>query len=156
MPNDDWSPFENGLTFQLADFLYRDEQMSGANLDHLFALWAQRDQDGQGSPFTNHKQMYSQIDAIEQGYAPWQCMETRYNGVVDDASPIWKTRTYEVWHRNPNDILRNLLDNPDFHDAFDATPLQLFGPDDRRHWTDFMTGNYAWRQAVSIFSFFIY
>ena len=97
--------------------------MSGGNLDHLFSLWGQCHPDDR-SPFNHQGNLYSQIDSVERGEAPWHCLKTRYQGVVDNMSPVWKMCEYEIWHHNPNDILRNLLDNPNFYDAFDAVPYQ--------------------------------
>jgi hypothetical protein len=45
--------------------------------------------------------------------------------------------------------MRDLLGNPEFADRFAYTPYQQFENDERR-WTDFMSGNWAWRQAVTV------
>lgn len=41
MPNsNDWKPFEDELQFKIADFLYRQEEMSQGNINYLLELWA--------------------------------------------------------------------------------------------------------------------
>ncbi|KAH7903265.1 hypothetical protein BJ138DRAFT_1020917, partial [Hygrophoropsis aurantiaca] len=62
-------------------------------------------------------------------------------------SPSWMHGEYEVWYRNPRELLRNQLSNPDFKGEFDYAPRRVFGDDDNRIWSDFMTGNWAWKQA---------
>ncbi|KAF8889238.1 hypothetical protein BD779DRAFT_1611042 [Infundibulicybe gibba] len=54
---------------------------------------------------------------------------------------------YEVWFRDPRMVMRSQLSNPDFKDEIDYSPLQEFGPDGQRLWTNLMSGNWAWQQA---------
>lgn len=39
-PFDCWAPFEDRIQFELAEFLYKREQMSGKNISILMELWA--------------------------------------------------------------------------------------------------------------------
>jgi len=64
----DWKPFEDGLQFKVADFLYRQEEMSQGNINHLLELWASSlEKHGAHGPFDNFKGIYDKIDAIEEG-----------------------------------------------------------------------------------------
>ncbi|KAK7461730.1 hypothetical protein VKT23_008159 [Stygiomarasmius scandens] len=148
----DYTPFENCGAFELAEFLYHDEQMSGAKVDRLnevLAGWlgGQRD-----PPFANHQDMYATIDAIPQGDIPWESFTVKYNGnLTDDTSsvPTWKTREYEVWFRDPLSILKTMLGNPNFKDEFDIAPKRITR-NGKRLYRDLMTGNWAWFQCDEI------
>lgn len=64
----DWKPFEDELQFKVADFLYRQEEMSQGNINHLLELWAlSLMKHGSLGPFDSYKHIYDMIDAIEEG-----------------------------------------------------------------------------------------
>ncbi|KAH7905400.1 hypothetical protein BJ138DRAFT_1138291 [Hygrophoropsis aurantiaca] len=54
---------------------------------------------------------------------------------------------YGVWFRNPRELLRNQLSNPDLDGEFDYTPQRVYTEDNKWLWSDFMTGNWSWKQA---------
>ena len=56
---------------------------------------------------------------------------------------------YDVWSRNPHTLVQNILSNPDFDNKFDYTPLQEHDMDGNHQFKNFMSGNWAWKQAVS-------
>lgn len=63
-----WKPFEDELQFKIADFLYRQEEMSQGNINHLLELWAlSLMKHGSIGPFDSYREIYDRIDAIEQG-----------------------------------------------------------------------------------------
>ena len=67
-PKDDWKPFENDIQFKVADFLYRQEEMSQGNINHLLELWGlSLMKHGSIGPFDSYKHIYDMIDAIEEG-----------------------------------------------------------------------------------------
>jgi hypothetical protein len=64
----DWKPFEDEVQFKIADFLYRQEEMSQGNINHLLELWAlSLMKHGSNGPFDSYKEIYDKIDAIEKG-----------------------------------------------------------------------------------------
>jgi hypothetical protein len=64
----DWNPFEDEVQFKVADFLYRQEEMSQGNINHLLELWAlSLMKHGSIGPFDSYKDIYDRIDAIEEG-----------------------------------------------------------------------------------------
>ena len=64
----DWNPFEDEVQFKVADFLYRQEEMSQGNINHLLELWAlSLMKHGSVGPFDSYKDIYDRIDAIEEG-----------------------------------------------------------------------------------------
>ena len=46
----------------------------------------------------------------------------------------------------------NQLANLDFDGEIDYSPLQIFGPTGKQEWSNVMTGNWAWKGAVSDFN----
>jgi hypothetical protein len=135
----------------MADFVYRRDQMSAGNIDSLLDIWAASlfELGGQ-PPCTNHNDVYRAIDSIPLGDVPWQNFKTRFNGQKPQGhTPLWMEAEYEVWFRDPRTVIRNMLANPDFDGEIDFAPLQEFDDDGERQFQDFMSGDWAWQQAVS-------
>ncbi|KAF8810183.1 hypothetical protein BYT27DRAFT_7222195 [Phlegmacium glaucopus] len=142
----DWTPFNDEIQFKLADFLYRQEEMSQGNINHLLELWAlSLMQHGSLGPFNSYKHIYDTIDAVEEGDAPWNCFKTSFNEPIEDNAPNWKTQEYDVWYRDPEIVIRNMLANPDFAKEFDVAPYVELNVQGGRRRSDFMSGNFAWR-----------
>ncbi|KAJ7144655.1 hypothetical protein C8R44DRAFT_916737 [Mycena epipterygia] len=77
---DDWSPYEDSVQFNIADFLFRKVQMSSKNIDYLLEQWAlslAKHEDL--GPFQNYQHLYETIDATKLGDAPWQHFEGAFN-----------------------------------------------------------------------------
>ena len=60
------------------------------------------------------------------------------------------TKSYDVWYRNPWLLIHKLLANWDFYGEFDYIPFREFDAQKRRRWQDFMSGDWAWKEADSI------
>jgi Plavaka transposase len=153
--SDDYFPFNDEEEFQFANFLYTREQMSKGNIDilmQLIAAWeiSRFGEDSANPPFRDGKQMNDVIDSIPLGDVPWEGFKVRYNGDVPaNAAPSWMTKEYEVWYRNPLDVMESQIGNPDFAHEQDYSPKQLMGQNKLRQYTDFMSAQWAWDQAVS-------
>ncbi|KAJ6467182.1 hypothetical protein C8R47DRAFT_990496 [Mycena vitilis] len=148
---DDWAPYEDSVQFNIADFLFRKVQMSAKNIDYLLEQWAlslAKHEDL--GPFQNYQHLYETIDATKVGDAPWQCLKTEPLAVGEDA-PAWARQSYEVWYRDPNVVVANMLDNPDFDGAFDTTPYVHVDANGKRRWHDFMSANFAWKHFDKIY-----
>ncbi|PBK82674.1 hypothetical protein ARMGADRAFT_1140721 [Armillaria gallica] len=87
-PND-FTPFEYRTSFELADLLYRHNQMP-AQLNDLFQIWS----------------------ACNTDSPPFGEIET-------ESLPSWKTTEYEVFFCNPCEVIKNQLANPDFANEMD-------------------------------------
>lgn len=121
--------------------------MSAGNIDYLLKLWAK----GGESPFVDHADVYNTIDAIPMGGVPWQDFTVSYNGPRPETNvPPWMEQTYEVYFRDPRQLFLNMLANPIFADNFDYTPKQTFNTEGSRQYENFMSGDWAWNQAVSL------
>ncbi|KAF8267076.1 hypothetical protein EI94DRAFT_1771946 [Lactarius quietus] len=102
-------------------------------------------QQGDWSPFQSEAQfmladllyshMYAMIDASKLGDVPWQCLNTSYNGDIDDQSPKWMQTSYKVWYCDPEAMITNMLANPDFAGQFDF---------------NVMLGNIAWTDDIFV------
>lgn len=151
-PGDDFTPFEDDLQFCIADFLYRREEMSQERINVLLHFWALSlmKYGAPCGPFENYSHLFNIIDNIEQGDPPWQCLTVEVQEDVTDSSPSWKKKRYEVWFRDPDTVLKNMLSNPDFEGEFDYQPYIELDKDGKRRWSDYMSGNHAWTQPVCL------
>lgn len=156
--NDDWAPFTSRVAFELADKLYWRDQASNASVDELFELWsADNLTHGHTAPFIDHNDMFNSIDSIPTGDVSWESFDVSYEGEgnIPEDVPDWMQEKSRVWYRNPHEVVRNLIANPDFKGEFDYAPYCQFR-NEKREWTDLMSANWAWRQAVSILSLLPY
>ena len=55
---------------------------------------------------------------------------------------------YKVHYRDARDVVLSIVSNPEFADAIDFGPFQERDEDGQRQLGDFMSGDWAWRQAV--------
>lgn len=147
--NDDWSPFENRVEFEMADFMYRRNQLPATQIDLLMEFWAASLGEGDSPPYSGYNDVYETIDSIPLGDARWESFTVTYTGIRPDINiPPWMEADYEVWYRDPRTIIRNQLANPDFEHEIDYTPKQVFDNESEREYSDLMTGNWSWQQAV--------
>lgn len=142
---DDWGTFDSKHQFETGDFLFRKDQMSGGNIDTLMNLWSDS---GATAPFRNHDDLYNRIDASSVGEAPWDDFTLSYNGELPEEHPEWMTQEYQGWFRDPVQLIRNLVANPDFKDEFDYVPYHEYDAQEKHRFHNFMSGDWAWREAV--------
>lgn len=150
--NTDWSPFDSRAEFQLAEFVFTKAEMSAAKTDEPSDIWAvTAAKHGEDPPFANHQSLHDKVDSIYLGHVPWQSFTCSYHGELPHVAnpPDWMKETYEVWFRDPRQVVHNILANTDFDGEFDYSPFQEF-EDGQRQWSDFMSGNWSWDQAVSL------
>ncbi len=145
----DWSPFDDRVQFETAEFLFSRCQMSGGKLNHLLKLWKASLGDGKNAPFENRDHLYALIDAIPHGL-DWESFKMSYphSDNREDVREPWMDDEFEVWHRNALDAVKSIISNPDFNGEFDYSPYQYYVGESHQ-FRDLMSGNWAWRQAVS-------
>lgn len=148
--SDNWAPFASRVQFETAELLYKKVQMSAGNLDSLFELWtASNIQHGGSAPFAKAQDMYDHIDGAAVGDVPWQSFTLKYEGDVDpERSPSWKAAEHTVWFRDPHEVVKALLANPDFADDIEFSPHRDYDATGHRRFSDFMSGDWSWEQAV--------
>lgn len=145
---DDWLPFESEGHFELADFVYRTEQMSGNNIDFLLKIIGKLP--GNSVPFKTHEKLYDAIDAIPTGNVKWEKFIIKYNGPLPEGDvPHWMTVEHEIYHRDPCLIAKAMLSNRNFDNEIDYAPYREYDANDLQRYHHFMSGNWAWKQAVS-------
>jgi hypothetical protein len=151
---DDWTPYGNRLEFETAELLFTRTQMSAGHIDALLSLWAASlAQHHDEPPFKSHNDLYHTIDATPLGDVPWESFSVKYNGEFPEGDiPAWMTSDFDVWFRDPRTVVKNLLANPDFDNEFDYEPFQEHDAQGAHRFQDFMSGNWAWKQAVSYHS----
>ncbi|KAG1816667.1 uncharacterized protein BJ212DRAFT_1446794 [Suillus subaureus] len=100
-------------------------------------------------PFADHKDLHNVIDAMQLGDVPWQCFSAQYTGEQPEVVPPWMDEEFEVWYRDPCAMAHNILANPTYKDEIDYVPFcEYDASDEMRQWKDFMSGDWAWQQAV--------
>ena len=120
--------------------------MSAGKINQLLTLLASL-YDGQ-PPFMSHQELYATIDTIKQGKIPWNSFSVAYNGVCPQWNPpAWMDASYEVWFRSPFQVLEGQISNPEYNDMMDFMPKQVCRKG-KCQYTDLMSGNWAWNQAV--------
>jgi len=63
------------------------------------------------------------------------------------------TKDFEVWYRNPHEVIKNMLRNTDFNGEMDGLQFCEYDADGQRKYQNFMSGDWAWKQAVSFVLF---
>jgi hypothetical protein len=125
--------------------------MSAKDINFILSLWAASlAVHNDVPPFSNAKELYNVIDSTPLGDVAWQSFSLQHNGTQPTSDvPSWMQAEYEVWFRDPQAIVKNMLANPDFKSDFDYAPFQEYSADGIHRFRDFMSGIWAWRQAVS-------
>ena len=149
--DDDWTPFRSRTGFKLVEFLYK-EELSKPKIDHLLSLWSTTlAPHGAEPPVSNYCDLHAQIDSIDLGFTSWKSWTAWYQGrrPTNSAAFSWMDEEYQLWYRDPRKVIHDILRNPDFSAATDYTPYRDF-QDGKRHYCDFMSGNWSWNQCVCI------
>jgi Plavaka transposase len=123
--------------------------MSAPNIDTLLDLWALTLlKHNEVPPFANHMDLYNTIDSTPLGDVPWQNFSLRYSGDEAREGPQWMKSDYDVWFCDPHTIVKNMIDNPDYHNHIDVAPVRTFNSKGIRVYQNFMSGDWAWEEAV--------
>jgi Plavaka transposase len=126
--------------------------MSAGDINFLLTLWAASlAVHNDKPPFSKATKLYGTIDSTPLGDVTWESFALQYNGPQPVGNtPSWMQAEYDVWFRDPHTLVQNLLSNPDFKSGFDYVPYQEHTTDGVHRFRDFMSGNWAWNQAVGI------
>jgi hypothetical protein len=148
--DDDWSPFTSRAGFELAEFLFTNTELSQRKIDKLLELWAATlIPHNDSPPITHHRNLHQQIDAIKLGNVQWENRRLKYEGPPPKTTriPEWKTTEYDIWYRDPRQVIKNILANSDLDGHIDYVAYQEFDGKQQRY-GNVMSGNWAWRQSV--------
>lgn len=147
---EDWTPFESRAGFELAEVLYLKAHLSQSIINNLLDLWsATLVPHHDVPPITDHQDLHSQIDAIKLGNIPWRSYTAQYQWLRPEngAVPEWMRKKYQIWYRDPRQVIHHILANPEFLSGIDYAPHRDFRDGERRY-SDFMSGDWAWEQCV--------
>ncbi|KDR82217.1 hypothetical protein GALMADRAFT_58542, partial [Galerina marginata CBS 339.88] len=152
-------PFEDRVAFDFAQYHYVELQSSegeiAKGLDLLCAMgikYGSRD----GLPWKSAKDLYATIDSIQSGTAPWKTYKFRYTGPKPSTPPRWMEEEYELNLRDILKVFEEELMSSEFKDDCDYAPYLEFDPQGDRVWSNLMSGDWAYRQAVISCTFLHY
>lgn len=134
--------------------MYKRGQMSTGVIEELLQLWtASALKHGDTGPFGSAKELLETIDRTKLGSVRWQSFTMSFDGDrPQQDTPPWMTGKYDVWFRDPQVVVDNLLGESSFDGELDYGPYRMFDSSGHRVLKDFMSGDWAYRQAVSLTS----
>jgi hypothetical protein len=147
-----WVPFGSRLDFDFAHYHFVEAQSSAGAIDTALDMWqASILKHGENVPWTNAQDLYNTIDSIQLGDAPWKTYKISYDGPLPPGTPPkWMTETYELCARDSRLVLHNQLASSEFKGMTNFVPYQQFDGEGRRIWSNFMSADWAWKQAVRL------
>ena len=145
-----WHPFNSCHDFDFTWYHFVECESSERQVNQGLDLWAASVLQHGGTPtWKSATELYDNIDKIQHGSAPWRTYSFCYSGPLPPAPPRWMTCTYELCTRDAHQVLQHQFANPDFKDKVNYTPYRQFNKAGKRIWSNFMSGDWAWKQAVS-------
>ena len=148
-----WHPFEDRLAFDWAHYHFTELQSSAREINKGLDLWLAttlKAGDDTPLPWSSAEEMYRTIDVIQEGDAPFETIRIKYTGPIRPNPPAWMTATYELCTRNSRTLLHHQLATTDFVRTFTPKPYRQFDHSGDRVWSDLMSGDYVWDEAVRI------
>lgn len=148
-----WYPFEDRLAFDWAHYHFVELQSSERQINKGLDLWLAatlKANDDTPLPWASAREMYATIDSIQDGDAPFETVRFKYSGQIPANPPRWMTETYELCTRDSRILLHNQLATTDFVDMFDYKPYRQFDHTNDRVWSNLMSGDWAWNEAVCL------
>ena len=132
--------------------MFANAKLSQRKVNKLLELWAATlVPHGDSPPITNHENLHQQIDAIELSGIRWENAPLRYEKPLPETARTteWKMVQYDVWHRNPREVIKHILARPDLEGHVDYMPYQEFNGVQRQY-SNMMSGDWAWKQSVRL------
>jgi hypothetical protein len=148
-----WHPFEDRLAFDWAHYHFTELQSSEREINRGLDLWlaAQlKAGDNTPLPWSSTEDMYRTIDSIQEGDAPFKTIHFKYSGTIPANPPAWMTQTYELCTRDSRILLHNQISTTDFANTFTPRPYRQFDHKGDRVWSNLMSGDFSWNEAVHI------
>ena len=122
----DFAPYASRESYQLADLLFRCNQMPQNQINDLLQIWARTLPPDCDPPFANAQDLYATIDATTLGDIPWKSFSVSFPQADEEnvGSP-WKLKSYDVWFRDPRQMLEMQLGRRDFAGEMDFAPKKV-------------------------------
>jgi len=146
-----WNPFNSRIKFDFAYYHFIEAQTSASLIDKALDIWAATVRGfGGDSPWANSTELYATINAIQCSDVPWKVYKIRYHGPFSRGTPPrWMTQTYELCTRDSRLLLHQQLETAHFKDAINLSPYRQYDGDQQRTWSNSISADWAWKQAVS-------
>jgi hypothetical protein len=147
-----YAPFEDRLAFDWAHHHYVELQSAKKKIGIGLDLWLVSVKSSQGLDGTisweSAQDMFAAIDKINEGVVPWTTYMFRYTGPQPETPPAWMTRIYEFNVQDILAVLETLLASEEFDGHFDYIPYEEYNPDGNRIYSNLMSGQWAFTEAV--------
>ena len=150
-PVHDWTPFEDRLAFDWAYYHYVTLESSAAEISEGLDLWSAtsfKHGSSTGAPWKTAKDMYATIDAVQAGSLPFKTHRFYYKGPKLLTPPSWMEEPYDLDACDALAVIRLQLATLTFKDQFDYVPYQEFNSKGERIWSNLMSAQWAFKQAV--------
>jgi Plavaka transposase len=150
-----FAPFEDRLSFDWAHYHIIECGSSEAKIAKGLDLWLAAKVQGAGTPdcegipWSCADELYSTVDEIQAGGAPFKTVYFQYSGPLPTNPPKWMTEKYELCVRDTRQVIKNTLSTSDFANEFNPQPYRQFHSNDDRMYSNLLSGDWAWREAVS-------
>ena len=124
---DDYAPYDNRLSFQLANLLYRCTHLSTTCIDDLLQIWTATLSADALPLFADAEDLYAVIDQTPLGDVSWSSFTVQYVDEVGDG-PVapWKLKEYEVWYHDPLAVLHQQLANCAYANELDFALKKVY------------------------------
>ncbi|KAJ3718126.1 hypothetical protein DFJ43DRAFT_1005854 [Lentinula guzmanii] len=137
-----WTPFQSEKEWELARWLMS-SGISQQRIDEFCKLEVV--QDGIKPSFHNSRSLLRLIDSLECGPA-FKCTPFRIEGDLKDMNGELRTEVLELWHRDPVEIIKELMGNSEFRGHQKYTPVQHYTDTDmkNREYSEMWTCDWWW------------
>jgi len=146
-------PFEDWLAFDWAHYHFAELQSSEHEINKGLDLWLAatlKAGNDTALPWSLAEEMYRTIDEIQEGDTPFETIRFKYAGPIRPNPPAWMTATYELCTRNSRTLLHHQVATTDFAGTFNPKPYRQFDHTGDRVWSNLMSGDWVWKEAVCI------
>ncbi|KAJ3727345.1 hypothetical protein DFJ43DRAFT_1133192 [Lentinula guzmanii] len=129
-----WTPFQSEKEWELARWL----MSSGISQQRI-------DEFANSKCFHNSRSLLRLIDSLECGPA-FKCTPFRIEGDLKDMNGELRTEVLELWHRDPVEIIKELMGNSEFRGHQKYTPVQHYTDTDmkNREYSEMWTCDWWW------------
>jgi hypothetical protein len=101
-------------------------------------------------PFLNKRSFLKYVDSLPRG-PTWACTPLKVVGDVPDGDGNMKMELLELWHRDPVEVVTDLIGNPAFKGKLAYRPQRIWCDEKRmnREYSEMWTGTWWWDTQVS-------
>ncbi|KAG6808947.1 hypothetical protein H0H92_002281 [Tricholoma furcatifolium] len=137
-----WAPFANEAEWELAQWLMT-SGVSQTKMDTFLKLKSICD--GAKPTFHNARSLLKRIDQLPRG-PEWTCQSFQLTGDEKDPDGNFLTQEIELWHRNPVECIKELLESPFIGKKNAYQPIRVYRDhaQTNRKYSETNTGDWMW------------